>query len=84
MFEYLMPHLFLRSYPGTLLADSSRGAVLSRLRMEKPKESPGESLNLVFIGLTQIRIINIGLLECLVWALNVGWGTTWSLPHMPH
>ncbi|MDD2297890.1 MAG: glucoamylase family protein, partial [Sphaerochaetaceae bacterium] len=27
MFEYLLPSLFLRSYSGTLLADSSKGAV---------------------------------------------------------
>ena len=41
MFEYLMPPLFLRSYPGTLLADSARGAVLQPDSLWKSK---GDSL----------------------------------------
>ena len=40
MFEYLMPPLFLRSYPGTLLADSSRGAVLQQIAYGKAKGIP--------------------------------------------
>ena len=35
MFEYLMPPLFLRSYPGTLLADSAKGAVLHQIAYGK-------------------------------------------------
>ncbi|MFZ0533415.1 MAG: hypothetical protein WAM09_09565, partial [Anaerolineales bacterium] len=37
MFEYLMPPLFLRSYPGTLLADSAQGAVLHQIAYGKAK-----------------------------------------------
>jgi cyclic beta-1,2-glucan synthetase len=40
MFEYLMPSLFLRSYPGTLLADSTRGAVLRQIAYGKTKGVP--------------------------------------------
>ncbi len=40
MFEYLMPPLFLRSYPGTLLADSTRGAVLHQIAYGKTKGVP--------------------------------------------
>ncbi len=40
MFEYLMPPLFLRSYPGTLLADSTRGAVLHQIAYGKAKDVP--------------------------------------------
>ncbi len=40
MFEYLMPPLFLRSYPGTLLADSARGAVLHQIAYGKTKGVP--------------------------------------------
>lgn len=40
MFEYLMPPLFLRSYPGTLLADSTRGAVLHQIAYGKEKGVP--------------------------------------------
>ncbi|PKN87121.1 MAG: hypothetical protein CVU46_05565, partial [Chloroflexi bacterium HGW-Chloroflexi-8] len=40
MFEYLMPPLFLRSYPGTLLADSSKGAVLHQIAYGKAKGIP--------------------------------------------
>jgi cyclic beta-1,2-glucan synthetase len=40
MFEYLMPPLFLRSYPGTLLADSARGAVLHQIAYGKTKSVP--------------------------------------------
>jgi cyclic beta-1,2-glucan synthetase len=40
MFEYLMPPLFLRSYPGTLLADSARGAVLHQIAYGKAKRVP--------------------------------------------
>jgi cyclic beta-1,2-glucan synthetase len=40
MFEYLMPPLFLRSYPGTLLADSTRGAVLRQIAYGKTKGVP--------------------------------------------
>ena len=40
MFEYLMPPLFLRSYPSTLLADSSRGAVLHQINYGKAKNVP--------------------------------------------
>ncbi len=40
MFEYLMPHLFLRSYPGTLLADSTQGAVLKQIAYGKEKNVP--------------------------------------------
>ena len=40
MFEYLMPPLFLRSYPGTLLADSARGAILRQIAYGKAKDIP--------------------------------------------
>ncbi|HZU87232.1 MAG TPA: glucoamylase family protein, partial [Anaerolineaceae bacterium] len=40
MFEYLMPPLFLRSYPGTLLADSTQGAVLHQIAYGKAKGIP--------------------------------------------
>jgi cyclic beta-1,2-glucan synthetase len=40
MFEYLMPLLFLRSYPGTLLADSTRGAVERQMIYAKNKGVP--------------------------------------------
>lgn len=40
MFEYLMPPLFLRSYPGTLLADSTQGAVLHQIAYGKAKDVP--------------------------------------------
>jgi cyclic beta-1,2-glucan synthetase len=40
MFEYLMPPLFLRSYPGTLLAESARGAVLHQIAYGKAKGVP--------------------------------------------
>ncbi len=40
MFEYLMPPLFLRSYPGTLLADSAQGAVLHQIAYGKTKGVP--------------------------------------------
>jgi cyclic beta-1,2-glucan synthetase len=40
MFEYLMPPLFLRSYPGTLLAESSHGAVLQQIAYGKSKGIP--------------------------------------------
>ncbi len=40
MFEYLMPALYLRSYAGTLLADSTRGAVLHQIAYGKAKGVP--------------------------------------------
>lgn len=40
MFEYLMPSLFLRSYPGTLLADTTHGAVLRQIAYAKSKGVP--------------------------------------------
>jgi cyclic beta-1,2-glucan synthetase len=40
MFEYLMPMLFLRSYPGTLLADSAQGAVSHQIAYGKAKGVP--------------------------------------------
>ena len=40
MFEYLMPTLFLRSYSGTLLADSAQGAVLHQIAYGKLKGVP--------------------------------------------
>ena len=40
MFEYLMPSLFLNSYPGTLLADSVQGAVLHQIAYGKAKGVP--------------------------------------------
>ena len=40
MFEYLMPPLFLRSYPGTLLSDSTQGAVLHQIAYGKSKGVP--------------------------------------------
>ncbi|MHC1783819.1 MAG: glucoamylase family protein [Anaerolineaceae bacterium] len=40
MFEYLMPPLFLRSFPGTLLAESARGAVLHQIAYGKSKGVP--------------------------------------------
>jgi cyclic beta-1,2-glucan synthetase len=40
MFEYLMPPLFLRSYPGTLLADSTQGAILHQIAYGKEKGVP--------------------------------------------
>lgn len=40
MFEYLMPSLFLRSYPGTLLAESTQGAVHHQIAYGKAKGVP--------------------------------------------
>ncbi|MHB1355170.1 MAG: GH36-type glycosyl hydrolase domain-containing protein [Anaerolineae bacterium] len=40
MFEYLMPPLFLRSYSGTLLADSAQGAVRRQIAYGKSKGVP--------------------------------------------
>lgn len=40
MFEYLMPPLFLRSYPGTLLSDSTIGAVQHQISYGKSKSIP--------------------------------------------
>ncbi len=40
MFEYLLPSLFLRSYPGTLLADSNKGAVQHQIAYGKSKGVP--------------------------------------------
>ena len=40
MFEYLMPPLFLRSLPGTLLAESARGAVLQQIAYGKIEGVP--------------------------------------------
>ncbi len=40
MFEYLLPPLFLRSYPGTLLADSAKGAVQHQIAYAKSKNVP--------------------------------------------
>ena len=40
MFEYLMPPLFLHSYPGTLLADSAEGAVLHQIAYGRSKGVP--------------------------------------------
>ncbi len=40
MFEYLMPALFLRSYPGTLLAESANGVVLRQIAYGKTKSIP--------------------------------------------
>jgi len=40
MFEYLLPSLFLRSYSGTLLADSSKGAVQHQIAYAKAKGVP--------------------------------------------
>jgi cyclic beta-1,2-glucan synthetase len=40
MFEYLMPPLFLRSYPGTLLAESVHGAVKHQIAYGKARGGP--------------------------------------------
>jgi cyclic beta-1,2-glucan synthetase len=40
MFEYLMPPLFFRSYPGTLLAESAQGAVRHQITYGKAKGVP--------------------------------------------
>jgi len=40
MFEYLMPPLFLRSFPGTLLADSAQGAVRLQIAYGQAKGIP--------------------------------------------
>ena len=40
MFEYLMAPLFLRSYPGTLLSDSTRCAVLHQIAYGKSRNVP--------------------------------------------
>ncbi len=40
MFEYLMPPLFFRSYPGTLLAESAQGAVKHQIAYGKTKGVP--------------------------------------------
>ena len=40
MFEYLMPPLFFRSYPGTLLAESAQGAVRHQIAYGKAKGVP--------------------------------------------
>jgi cyclic beta-1,2-glucan synthetase len=40
MFEYLMPTLFLRSYDGTLLNESSQGAVLAQIEYGRQQSVP--------------------------------------------
>ena len=40
MFEYLMPPLFLRSFPGTLLANSAQGAVRHQIAYGQAKDIP--------------------------------------------
>ncbi|MBE0687163.1 MAG: hypothetical protein IH585_14325 [Anaerolineaceae bacterium] len=40
MFEYLMPTLYLLSYPGTLLSESALGAVLHQIVYGKAKDVP--------------------------------------------
>lgn len=40
MFEYLMPPLFLRSYPGTLLEGSTRGAVIHQIQYARSRGVP--------------------------------------------
>lgn len=40
MFEYLMPPLFLRSYPGTLLAESINGSIFQQISYAKTKNIP--------------------------------------------
>lgn len=40
MFEYLMPPLFVRSYPGTLLTESAQGAVAHQIDYGKSKGVP--------------------------------------------
>lgn len=40
MFEYLMPPLFLRSYTGTLLAESTQGAVILQMNYGKSRGVP--------------------------------------------
>ncbi len=40
MFEYLMPSLFLHSYPGTLLSESANGAVQHQIAYGKAKGVP--------------------------------------------
>jgi cyclic beta-1,2-glucan synthetase len=40
MFEYLMPPLFFRSYPGTLLAESAEGSILHQIAYGKKKGIP--------------------------------------------
>ena len=40
MFEYLMPPLFLRSYPGTLLAESIKGSIFQQISYAKTKNIP--------------------------------------------
>ena len=40
MFEYLMPPLFLRSFPGTLLAESAQGAVRHQIAYGKTRDVP--------------------------------------------
>ena len=84
MFEYLMPPLFLRSYPGTLLADSAQGRSSIKLLMEKRKVYRGVFPNPAFTYLMPIKITNIALLEFLAWVLNADWETTWLLRLMPH
>jgi len=40
MFEYLMPQLFVRDYPGTLLAESARGAVRYQMAYARQRGVP--------------------------------------------
>jgi cyclic beta-1,2-glucan synthetase len=40
MFEYLMPALFARSHPGTLLAESERGAIAAQMRDARRRGIP--------------------------------------------
>ncbi|MHB9031975.1 MAG: GH36-type glycosyl hydrolase domain-containing protein, partial [Anaerolineae bacterium] len=40
MFEYIMPSLFLRSFPNTLLAESAQGAVLAQIAYARSKGVP--------------------------------------------
>ena len=51
MFEYLMPPLLLRSYPGTLLDESTRGAVRCQMDYAGEKGIPW--------GISRIRFLSV-------------------------
>ena len=78
MFEYLMPPLFLPSYPGTLLAESEHGATLHQIAYGRSKIRALGHLRIgVSSGSTATRTTNTAPLACQGWGSNADWATTW-------
>ncbi len=83
MFEYLMPLLLTRSYPGTLLHESCRTAVQGQRRYANGRDAPWGSPSRATMPLMPVRTINTAPLGCLAWGSSAGWRTIWSWPPMP-